>query len=154
MVSGAGMTSTRGDGTFAFEHVPAGRGRVGMTAPATGAYVTSQEQDVDVRQGETSTVDFVVREVLLSGHVTRSGAPAPGLRVTVRSREAAIHFSIGPGLAPTAPPSGPQRMTGVTREDGSYELLLDVPGAADLSIDALDGSIGFPRRRVEITAWT
>jgi len=41
-------------------------------------------------------------------------------------------------------------MTGVTREDGSYELLLDVPGAADLSIDALDGSIGFPRRRVEI----
>jgi len=142
------MTRTRGDGTFAFEHVPAGRGRVAMTAAATGFYMTSQEQDVEVRQGETSTVDFVVREVLVSGHVTRSGTPAPGLRVTLRSREGATYFSFGPG--PAVPPSGPQRMTGVTREDGSYELLLDTPGAADLSIDAPDGSTGFPRRLVEI----
>jgi protocatechuate 3,4-dioxygenase beta subunit len=148
--SDAGTTSTRGDGTFAFEHVRAGRGRAAMSAGGAGFYMTSQEQDVDVRQGETTTVDFVVRDVLVSGHVTRSGAPAPGLRVTIRTREATTFFSFGPGLAPSAPPSGPQRMTGVTREDGSYELLLDVPGAADLSIDALDGSVGFPSRLVEI----
>ena len=149
MISDASMAATRGDGTFAFEHVPTGRSLVVMATSSAGFYMSSEEKEVDVRQGETSTVDFVVREILVSGHVTRSGAPAPGLRVTIRSRGGRSYFSFGPGLAP-ASPSGPQRMTGVTREDGSYELLLDVPGAADLSIDALDGGIGFPRRLVEV----
>jgi len=149
MMSDSTMAATRGDGTFAFEHVPAGRSRVVISASSGGAYMTSEEKEVDVRQGETSTVDFVVREILVSGHVTRSGAPAPSLRVTIRSREARSYFSFGPGLAP-ASPSGPQRMTGVTREDGGYELLLDVPGAADLSVEALDGRTGFPTRLVDI----
>jgi protocatechuate 3,4-dioxygenase beta subunit len=149
LMSDASMASTRGDGTFAFEHVPVGRSFVALSASSAGAYMTSAEKEVDVRQGETSTVDFVVREILVSGHVTRSGAPAPGLRVTIRSRQGTHFFSFGPGLAPPSP-SGPQRMTGVTREDGSYELLLDMPGAADLTIETSDGRTGFPTRLVDI----
>jgi protocatechuate 3,4-dioxygenase beta subunit len=149
MVSDANMAGTRADGAFAFEHVPVGRSFVVLSASSAGAYMTSEEKEVEIRQGETTIVDFVIREIVVSGHITRSGAPAPGLRVTIRSRQGRSYFSFGPGLAP-ASPSGPQRMTGVTREHGAYELLLDLPGPADLSVDALDGSIGFPRRLVEI----
>jgi protocatechuate 3,4-dioxygenase beta subunit len=149
MVSEANMAATRADGTFTFEHVLAGRRRISLSASSAGAYMSGEEKEVDVRQGETAVVDFVMREILVSGQVTRAGAPAPGLRVTIRSRKARHYFSFGPGLAPPSP-SGIQMLTGVTREDGSYELLLDAPGPADLSVDSLDGRTGFPARLVDI----
>jgi hypothetical protein len=41
-------------------------------------------------------------------------------------------------------------MTGVTREDGSYALLFDAPGPADLAVVSLDGRTGFPTRLVHV----
>jgi hypothetical protein len=140
------MAVTHGDGSFAFEHVPTGRGRVSLISVSAGQHAKTQEKQVDVREGETSTLDFVLREILVSGRVTRSGAPASNLRVRFHSYTAGG----GTGSSFGYEPSEPQRMTGITREDGSYALIMDTPGKANVSIESLDGGIGFSSRLVTI----
>jgi hypothetical protein len=138
---------TRDDGSFVFEHVPPGRARITMEGSSVDPYRSGQEKRVDIREGKTSTVEFALRKILVSGRVTRSGAPAAGLRVTVKPYD--TRFKIpDPGVP--APSSDPQWMTGVTREDGRYALLVDVPGGGTVQLDALDGRTGFPTQRVTI----
>ena len=74
---GASAT-TQPDGTFVIEHVPAGRVNVKVFARMGGPDGAGSMRTVEVRDGETTTLDIVDREILLSGRVTRSGAPASG----------------------------------------------------------------------------
>ena len=142
-------TATQADGSFVAEHVPAGRVRVTAFTPSgQSQFRSAVTREVDVREGETVRVDMVVREVLLAGRVTRSGTPAPGLRVTAEG----THMTSFGARGQTAPPAsgGPERMRALTREDGGFEMRLDEPGTIRLNVESADGRNRFPSRRIEV----
>jgi protocatechuate 3,4-dioxygenase beta subunit len=148
-----GLTAQAGpDGTFVVEHVPAGRVIVYAMAGAGGVMESRQSREAEVREGETTTVEFLSREILVTGHVSRSGAPAPGLRLRLMGTGGSrMMMSMG-GLmgAVPAPPAGPQRLTGVTDESGAFALIVDEPGTYRVMTNTTDGKITFPMRTVEI----
>jgi large repetitive protein len=147
---GENIQTTAADGTFSVERVPAGRAKVMMLVGSGGQFQTGPSKDVDVVDGETAGADFVSQEILVSGHVTRGGAPAAGMRVNVRGeRQFGMFLSINASPVPAAP-SGPQRGTATTREDGSYELLVDEPGSYHATASTADGRISYPDRPVSI----
>jgi len=146
-----GELLTGADGSFAVEHVPEGRAQVTVMSPSRpGRFEGAQSRYVEVRNGETATVDIVNREILLSGRVTRSGAPAAGLSIEARGpRFEPMPDMRGGGMA--APPSGaPQRMHAVTRADGGFEMLLDEAGPVWLSVATADGRLRFPSREIDV----
>jgi hypothetical protein len=143
----SGSVRPRDDGSFVVEHVVAGRVRVMVMTEGPGRRLV-RSRDIDVREAETAIVEFLQRDILVSGRITRSGAPASGLRVRLRNWSAGVMNVYGPG-AP-APTSGPERMTAVTREDGSYELLVDEPGRYSVTVASLDDRISLPDRYVDI----
>lgn len=124
------------DGSFAVERVPAGPMRVALLLPGGGGqYSASASRDVEVREGETVTVDLAAASILVSGHVTRGG-PVAGARVNFRTQGSASYmFSDGsPGPIALAN-AGPERGTALTDEEGAYQLLLDGPGAGWASVE-------------------
>jgi protocatechuate 3,4-dioxygenase beta subunit len=137
------------DGSYVVEHVPAGRVAVNLMGGSGGMFMTVQNKEVDVREGESVRVDFVSQDILVSGRVTRAGAPASGMRVSLRLEQSFMMFmSVSPGAA--APQSGPQRGTALTRADGSYELLVSAPGKAFVSVQSADGKSALPSRTAVI----
>ena len=140
---------TRDDGSFVLEHVLAGRTRVMVMTEAPGGRLV-RSKEIDVREAETVTVEFIQRDILVSGRVTRSGAVASGLRVRLRNWGAGVMHVYGPGAGAPTPTSGPERMTAVTREDGSYEMLVDEPGRYSVNVASLDDRINLPDRFVDI----
>ena len=83
------------DGSFVADHLPPGTASVTVMTYASGPYsdpgpgATSLTgiamQEVELREGETTTVEVALRDVVIVGRVTRGGQPAPGIRVSVRS---------------------------------------------------------------------
>ena len=149
--TGPKIVATRRDGSFSFAHTPVGRARVMVMMGSAGRFSSEQTQEVDVHEGDTTLVEFVSQEILVSGRVTRAGAPAPGMRVTFRAQRnssAILLFSAGADVS--APAEGPAYLTAVSQEDGSYELLIDQSGKAGVTVATLDGRVGFPMRTVEI----
>ena len=117
--SGPGMLTTSPDGGFVSEHVPVGRVTVMLMVRSGQTFTSAQSSEVDVREGETTPVELRSRDILVSGHVTRAGAPLPDVRITIRG-ERMMMMAFG-GAAPTSPrPPRPQRMTVVTGDDGGY----------------------------------
>jgi hypothetical protein len=148
--SSRGSLSTSPDGTFVAEHVPPGRVMVTlMGRQGGGRYLSRQSKEVDVREGETATVEFLSREILVTGRVTLGGEPAPGLRIRLAGQTVVMMAVAGPAEVAAAP-SGPERMTAVTGEDGSYEMLVDEPGRFFARIESADGKVTYPSRPVEI----
>ena len=142
--------TTGADGRFVLENVRAGRGSLTMLSPSSsGSLESGLSRELEVREGETTNVDIVLREILVSGHVTRSGASAAGMRVEAFGNR---QFMIGglPGSTPPARSSGPQRMTAVTHDDGGYEMIVDEPGTIRLSVSSADGRLRLPSRSAEV----
>jgi sarcosine oxidase gamma subunit len=134
-----GSTTTAADGSFVIEHVPAGP--VGILVSSGASF--APQKTVDVRDGETATVEIVVREILLGGHVTRSGAPGSGLRIRVSNT--------GPRLISRGAAAGtPPWWTADTREDGSFEMFVHEPGTYHLAVSSTDGKTSLPSRTVEV----
>jgi large repetitive protein len=134
-----GVTTTSADGSFVIEHVPAGP--VGILVSSGASF--APQKTVDVRDGETATVEIVVREILLGGRVTRSGAPGSGLRIEVGNT--------GPRLISRGGAAGtPQWWTADTREDGSFEMLVSEPNTYHLAVSSTDGKTSLPGRTVEV----
>jgi Carboxypeptidase regulatory-like domain len=121
------------DGKFAMDHVPPGRVTVNLMAGAAGTFDGVVSKDIQVRDGETSTVDFRVRDVLVSGTVTRGGAPVAHQEVRVIPSHGA---QVVMGMSGLAVPStaGPQRLKGVSAADGTYALLAPQPGRYTVSV--------------------
>jgi hypothetical protein len=148
--AGGAQSATGPDGSFVLDHVPAGRTMVTlMTRGAGSTYTNMQSREADVQEGQTTTVEFFSREIFVSGRVTRGGSPVPGVRLVVRGNMMTMMSFGGPGAGPAAPPTGPQRMTAVSREDGGYEMLVDEPGKLSVHFDMSDGS-SFPARQLEV----
>jgi large repetitive protein len=136
------------DGSFLVDHVPAGRARVAlMIGPAT--WSSGQEREVEVREGRTTAVAFDLREVLVTGRVTRAGTPAANLRIRVNDE---TPLAMRPFVAgqPLGSSVAPQARTALTREDGTYELMVDQAGTVQITLEAPDGSLRLPARMAEI----
>jgi hypothetical protein len=123
-----------------------------MSSTGPGRSTSLQQREVDVREGETSIVDFVTREILVAGHVTHNGAPAPNMRLRVFGRSGGtVYMSSGvTGDTVPAPSSGPRHMAGLTRDDGGFELIVDVPGEFRALVASVDDRLRFPSRNVTI----
>jgi protocatechuate 3,4-dioxygenase beta subunit len=146
------------DGSFALDHVTPGRIVVSLMAftPASLGVVGSSanilesvaSREVEVREGETTSVDLWLRDVLVAGSVTRGGQPAPGVLVNVVGGAGSSTMTwVGPRAARAVAP-GPPPLAATTREDGSYELLVFTPGRAYVEMQS-DGQ-RHPGREVEI----
>jgi len=125
----------REDGSFVLERVPPGPSWLSVLsvdAARSGAFGSGfqsvLQRELEVVDGETSVLELQTREVLVTGRVTRAGEPVAGLVVTLTAAQGGYTmFSSTIGGTPSTAP-GPQLLTGVTREDGSYELLVLEPG--------------------------
>jgi hypothetical protein len=144
--------NTGPDGTFVIEHAPAGRTHIAVLTGSAGVMESRHMREVDVREGETTSVEFVSREILVTGHVTRGGVPAPGIQLRLMSGQGGrMTMMSGGGFgALSAPPTGPQRLTGVTDEGGAFALLVDEPGKHFVNASTADGRVNLPPREVEI----
>jgi hypothetical protein len=131
---GRKVVATASDGTFVVEHLPPGQATVALMSQ-TARRSFSRERRVLIREQETARVEFLNRRILVSGRVTRLGAPAPEQRVQIGDGAA---FS-RPGLEPRGP-AEPQLGIAVTREDGSYELFVGEAGRTGVSVTDREGS--------------
>ena len=142
---------TGADGSFTIEHVAPGPTHVSLMANAgPGQMMSMMSKQVEVREGETTSVDFSSREILVSGHVTKSGTPLPGLRLRFMG-QGGMSFMTGAGFdAVAGAPTGPQRHVGTTGEDGTFALIVDTPGKYWVRTESQDGRTNYPQREVQI----
>jgi Carboxypeptidase regulatory-like domain len=143
------MVPVQPNGSFVLEHVDPGEVEVFLMVGTPTAMTMAMRKTVEVREGETTTLEMTSRELVLSGRVTRAGAPVPKVRVNARGFRGGSVIMATSGLGPTAPPpsTGPTRGTAITRDDGGYELLLDEPGETRLRVETLDGQTQLASRR-------
>jgi hypothetical protein len=139
-ITGMGVTRAwirgdiRPDGSFSIEHVTPGKGKAVLMAGRGGRYVNTVSQDIDVRDGQTTTVDLTLTDVRVSGRVTRGGKPVADYRVSFGGGVMMI-TSVGGMLAPP-PSAGLERLSGLTDADGRYELLVGAPGKYSISVSS------------------
>ena len=167
MVSGGGTfawpepAALGDDGSFVADHLPPGTAAVTVMAYASGPYsdpgpgATSLTgiamQEVELREGETTTVEIALRDVVIAGRVTRGGQPAaryPRQRpfrppVVLRLRRAARAARAGT-------PVGPPPLAATTRDDGGYELVVFSPGPGGVDLRSTTARQSYPGREVTI----
>jgi hypothetical protein len=148
------------DGSFVIDHVPAGRVNVVLMTrvpshPSIGAspgmtiLAGVANREVEVREGETASVDIVTREVVVAGRVTRGGQGLPGVVVGVMGRDSgAVSAFMGMTPSAAAKPQGPPPLSATTREDGGYELLVFGPGRAYVQMRSPEQT--YPGREVDV----
>ncbi len=146
------------DGSFLLDHVPAGRTMVTLMAftPANAMVYGSSSniltsvaaREVEVREGERVSLDLALRDILVAGHVTRGGQPEPGVLVSVMTGGGTSVMTWDGSSAARLATPGPPPMAGMSRDDGSYELLVFTPGPAEVELNG--GGQAYPVREVEI----
>jgi hypothetical protein len=138
------------DGSFAVEHLPSGRALVSLMRGSGAARITGQSAEVDIRDGETSIVEFTSHQILVTGNVTVSGVAAPGLHLMMLPLTR-MSVSIRSGTTEVRHTSSePQFLSGFTRSDGSYQLFVDRPGQYRVAVQAADSRLRYPSRLVDI----
>jgi protocatechuate 3,4-dioxygenase beta subunit len=144
-------TMTRPDGTFAVEHVPAGQADVSvMTSVGPGMFTSMRTIPVDVREGETTPAEIISQEILVSGRATRSGAPLSGLEIRLVGQRSSMMVMAVADTSAVAASAGPERMRAVTRDDGSFELIVDGPGRYYASFRSADRRTSLPAREIDV----
>ena len=123
----------RSDGSFVVEHCAPGKAKAVLLAGTAGRYWDVLSKDIEVRDGDTTSVDLTLTDVLVSGRVTRAGRPVANHRVGFSSGGPTMMMSFGGSLVVPAS-TGPERLNGTTRADGSYELLVSTPGTYTVSV--------------------
>jgi len=112
--------------------------------------MSMMSRQVEVREGETTTVDFSSREILVNGRVTKSGTPMSGLRLHFMG-EGGMSYAVSSGFDSVAgAPTGPQRNLGVTGEDGTFALIVETPGKYWVRTESQDGRMSYPSREVQV----
>jgi hypothetical protein len=72
---------------------------------------------VRLRDGETTTLEIALRDVVVSGRVTRGGRGLGGIRVTLSGPGQSVSF---PGMPADPAPADAPMLSATTREDGTY----------------------------------
>lgn len=130
------------DGTFTIDSVRAGRVNLLLVAGRGGRYDSVHAQHVMVRAGETTSVDLTVAEVLVQGRAVRGGQPLPGAQVRL-SVEGSFHMVMGL-TGPPSPLRTLERLQATTRDDGTYEMLVPVPGKYRIWLSGDGVSVNLP----------
>lgn len=145
---------TSADGTFTLEHVPAGRVRVALILGSGGQYTSGPSSEAEIRDGETTALSFISRDIVISGRVTRGASAAASIRLRMESQHGGtgrMFFSFSSATAlPSSEPSAPRRGEALTGEDGTYALIVDEPGRYSLSAATGDGNTSYPTRIVDV----
>ena len=142
--NGPALEPVGADGAFTMEHVPTGPVSVVLMSGAAGQYRSTSQVDTQVREGETTPVEFVLRSIAISGHLTRGGSPVVGARVEFDTTHGMRMF-MGAGESDALPANA-----ALTREDGGYQLVVGEPGEAWVEILAPDRKGHFPARPVKV----
>jgi carboxypeptidase family protein len=122
------IADTGPGGSFAIEHVPPGQAMVVLMVDAGPVKTNLQAQTIDVREAQEATIDFVLRDIRISGVVSRQQAPIPNASVRFLAPGVGGVMMTGEGTAAALAALSPMRNMGVTGPDGRFELLLDGPG--------------------------
>ncbi len=129
------------DGTFVVEHVPAGRVSLSLLSGATAESLSGiAGVDAEVREGETTPVEFVLRAIVVTGRITRGGLPLAGARIDMQSEHASMS-----GMSAEPPPN-----VAISGEDGTYQLTLSEPGEVWVEIQTPDRKGRLPTRPLEV----
>jgi beta-lactamase regulating signal transducer with metallopeptidase domain len=133
------------DGTFAVEHVTPGRVKVAMMEGSAGTYNHVTEQEVEVHDGETSTVNLDVRDVIVTGRLTRGGKPLSQHQVHLSDGTGGAMY-VGSRAGVPAVPAIP-RKEAETKADGTYALVVPGPGRYGLRVSSIHGTgrLGVPK---------
>jgi len=140
------------DGSFAGDHLTPGRTSVEVLGySASGVLQGLAAREVVLRDGETARVDLQLQEVVVTGTVTRGGLPARDIRVSVQSLVGVpLTMGVTGGWQGANAIPGPPFGAAVTRDDGSFELVVCTPGRARVGLESADGRQRFAGREVEI----
>ena len=142
------------DGSFVIDHVTAGRTRSSSWPPRHhGALTGVASREVVLREGETATVDFSLRDVVVAG--TRDPRrPARSRRSRQRAEPGGRSSTVSYGgprdralswLPPVHPSS--RRRRGGRRATSS---LVFTPGRARVGLDSVAGNQSYPGREVDV----
>lgn len=144
--------ATRPDGSFSFSGVPPGEAMVTLlTDLGPGQMLRSASRSVVVQEGETASVELVLRDILLTGKVVRSGTPLSSLDVRLWSAMGTtVTFDGGLMEGVRKPNLGPQRLHGITSQDGTFEMLVDEPGSYWVQVQTVDERTSYPGRMIEV----
>ena len=97
----------------------------------------------EVREGETTAVEIVLRSIAISGKVTRGGSPMVGARIEFHVAMTRI------GMNPMGPNALPPNAA-ITREDGSYDLVVSAAGKASVNLETPDRRGNLPAPPVDV----
>jgi hypothetical protein len=131
------------DGTFVVEHVPTGRVEVTLMSGGQGQYNGVAQVDADVREAETTPVELVLRNIAVSGKVTRGGAPLAGARVEFSTRGSML--ITGSGASGELPAN-----VGITGDDGSYHLTISEAGEVYPDVQMPDRKAHLPAAPLQV----
>jgi hypothetical protein len=108
-----------------------------------------QSREVEVREDETTYVEFQSRRILVQGQARRGGAPLSGAAIAFDPGTSAARMSVSFGRqGPPPSPTEPRYLAAVASDDGYYELLVDEPGEYRVSTSA--SGLGLPSKTVTI----
>ncbi|MFN8090789.1 MAG: carboxypeptidase-like regulatory domain-containing protein [Vicinamibacteria bacterium] len=155
--SGETAAAIGADGSYRVEHVPPGRVTVTVMAstPANPVVLGGGEdvlssiasRDVEVHEEETARVDLALRDVVVAGRVTRGKQPTAGVAIGFMDARGGTVMTVYGVRSPVSEP-GPPPMNAVSREDGTYELVVFTPGRH--SVVATIGAQTVPGRDVDV----
>ncbi len=127
-------------GSLSMEHVVPGRGVATLRAASNRRLLDSHTRPIEVTEGQTTLVEFAHREILVAGRVTQSGNPMPYARVSLRT-ETIPESGVGSGA----------EATGITGEDGKYEVAVSEPGRYRAFVESLDRTRRLMTTIVDVT---
>lgn len=78
---------TDSEGRFRFEHATPGTAVVRLVSTTGRQHAAETAQPVDIRDGQSETVRFIVHTVSVQGVVTQNGAPSRGVTIRLSSAE-------------------------------------------------------------------
>jgi hypothetical protein len=114
---------TAADGSFEFDTLPPGRGRVLIEDGSRDGERIVLFRDVEVQAGKTQEVWLIQRRLTATGRITRSGRPGAGLRVKILTHG-----------------SQSSANSGLTREDGTFAVpLMGDSESARVTIETVEG---------------
>ncbi len=140
---GLGIQPIGADGTFVVEHVPAGRVIIMLLSRQQDDFRSVAQVDADVREAETTAVELLLRTIVVTGKVTRAGAPLAGARVEFDSAHDSMMYG---GSGPSEQPAN----VGITGDDGAYRLTISEAGETYVDIRTPDRKSRFPAPPLQV----
>ena len=144
-------------GGFSVEHLSPGTAHVYVLAftpgrgPRRAAALPTLSPigtaSVQLRDGETTTTEIALRDVVVSGRVTKGGGGLGGIRVTLSGPSQSVSF---PGMPADPAPADPPMLSATTREDGTYDVVAFAPGPARVSLSNAASGEGLAVRSIVV----